>query len=68
MTFAEHFKELRHKAGLTQAQLADRSGVPQTTISGIESDGKVPGYFNARKLAKALGIDMNEFDPMEVTK
>ncbi|AVE82316.1 helix-turn-helix domain-containing protein [Lactiplantibacillus plantarum] len=68
MTFAEQFKHFRQNAGLTQAQLADKSGIPQTTISGIESDGKVPGYFNARKLAKALNIDMNDFAPKEVTK
>lgn len=68
MTFAERFKELRNQSGLTQAQLSDKSGVPQTTISGIENGGKVPTYFNARDLAKALGVDMNEFAEREVTK
>lgn len=66
MTFAERFKSFRTKSGLTQAQLADKSGVPQTTISGIENDGKIPGYFNALKLSKALGVDMNEFAPKEM--
>ena len=68
MTFAERFKNFRNKSGLTQAQLADRSGVPQTTISGIENDNKIPGYYNALKLAQAMGIDMNEFAPKEVIK
>ncbi|MCG4280882.1 helix-turn-helix domain-containing protein [Lacticaseibacillus saniviri] len=66
MTFAERFLQLRKSSGMTQAQLADKSGVPQTTISGIENDGKIPGYMNAWKLANALGIDMNEFLPREV--
>ncbi len=45
MTFAEQFKHFRQNAGLTQAQLADKSGIPQTTISGIESDGKSARIF-----------------------
>ncbi|MDH5105558.1 helix-turn-helix domain-containing protein [Lentilactobacillus diolivorans] len=68
MTFAKRFKEIRRRSGLTQAQLSDKSGVPQTTISGIENGGKIPNYFNARKLAEALGIDMNDFAEKEVIK
>lgn len=49
-------RELRGYFGLTQEELAFRSGVPQTTISAIES-GRVTrtGHDNIAKLAGALG-------------
>jgi transcriptional regulator with XRE-family HTH domain len=34
-------KELREKLGLTQAQLHEKSGVPQSTISRLEKDGDI---------------------------
>jgi transcriptional regulator with XRE-family HTH domain len=49
-------KEERERAGLTQAQLADKSGVPQTTISGLESGKRSPNMDTAFKLADGLGI------------
>jgi transcriptional regulator with XRE-family HTH domain len=49
-------KEERERAGLTQAQLADKSGVPQTTISGLESGKRSPHMDTAFKLADGLGI------------
>lgn len=59
-------EEARKHAGLTQAQLSDKSGVPQTTISGIENSGKTPNVVNARRLADALGIDVNDMIIEEV--
>lgn len=53
-------ESLRKRIGLTQAQLSDKSGVPQTTISGIEKDGRNPNVVTARRLADALGVDMND--------
>ena len=49
-------RENRKAQGLTQAQLAKKSRVPQTTISCIEtrsSDGRPQ---TLRKLGKALGL------------
>lgn len=50
------FRELRERAELSQAQLAEAAGVDQTTISQIEL-GKVrdPRYGTVKALAKALG-------------
>jgi transcriptional regulator with XRE-family HTH domain len=47
----------RHRAGLTQEQLQERSGVEQTTISSLET-GRVrePVVSTARKLELALGL------------
>ncbi|MDO4721623.1 MAG: helix-turn-helix transcriptional regulator [Peptostreptococcaceae bacterium] len=51
-------KDIRESQGLTQMMLSERSGVPQTTISGIENKGHAPTAKNLRKLALALGVDM----------
>ena len=37
MGFKERLKEKRVEAGLTQAELAEKSGVSRATIAGIES-------------------------------
>ncbi|EUJ53837.1 helix-turn-helix transcriptional regulator [Listeria fleischmannii] len=44
---------------MSQARLSDISGVPQTTISGIEG-GKTPNVIIANKLADALNITVND--------
>lgn len=60
---------LRKKFGLTQAQLAERSGVPQTTISGIENTNKTPGLKTADRLANVFGLHAEDLLPVEeVTK
>ncbi|WP_139008982.1 helix-turn-helix transcriptional regulator, partial [Lactococcus lactis] len=52
MTYTLRIRELRQKLGLSQSALADKSGVPQTTISAIESGTNLT-YETAKKLARA---------------
>lgn len=48
-------KALREKAGLTQEQLANASGVHQTTVSQLETGrNKNPAYSTVAALATAL--------------
>jgi transcriptional regulator with XRE-family HTH domain len=56
-----YLKQLREKRGLTQEQLETKSGVPQPTISGIES-GKVqnPRIKTLIALANALKVKFTE--------
>ena len=51
-------RELREVRGMTQADLAEASGVRRATISTIES-GKVKGIHFAilERLADAIGVD-----------
>lgn len=51
-------KYYRMRAGWTQADLAERSGVRQDTISRIEA-GRVknPSHRTAMALCRALGVD-----------
>ncbi len=47
----------RYREGLTQVQLAERSGIPRRHISEMENNKRPIGKNNARKLADVLGID-----------
>lgn len=56
VTFASRLKAARAAAGLSQPQLADRSGVPVTTIRQLERGGRAePKLYTAARLAVALG-------------
>ena len=50
----ESVRILRELQGLTQAQLSDLCGIPQTTISGIENGRVNLGVERAKTLASAL--------------
>ena len=47
----------RHREGLTQIELAERSGIPRRHISEMENNKRPIGKMNARKLADVLNID-----------
>ncbi|ASN59797.1 transcriptional regulator [Latilactobacillus curvatus] len=66
MTYKLKIRELRLSLGLSQSALADKSGVPQTTISAIESGTNLT-YETAKKLAKALGVSTDDLS-VEVAK
>ena len=51
-------REARERAGLTQKQLADRSGIAQSTISAYEAGKREPGLEALRKLLNAAGFDL----------
>lgn len=59
---------LRKKAGFTQEQVAEQSGLSQTYYSGIETGergAKLP-VNTAQAIAKALGFDWQKFYEKEV--
>lgn len=47
----------RYREGLTQVELAERSGIPRRHISEMENGKRPIGKANARKLAEVLNID-----------
>lgn len=61
MTIGEAMKAARKKAGLTQKQLADKSGIPQPTISVIERGKYCPRLLTTIDMADALGITVDEY-------
>jgi DNA-binding XRE family transcriptional regulator len=55
--FAANLVRLRTAAGLTQGQLAERSGVSQPQISQLERAGQEPRLSTVLSLSRALGVD-----------
>jgi len=53
-------KVWREHRGLTQAELAQAAGLSQPAIAQIESGQRKPGVAALQKLAKALGLDMDD--------
>lgn len=54
------FRELRD---LTQTQLAAAAGIPQTTISKIETGERIGTVDNLSRLAAALHVDLEDLVP-----
>ena len=51
---ADSLRIMREFAGLSQNELADRSGIPQSTISALENGRVNLGVDRAKTLARAL--------------
>jgi putative transcriptional regulator len=58
-------KMQRAKRELTQAQLADLSGITRKSINAIESGRMVPSIILALKLARTLGVTIEELFSIE---
>jgi transcriptional regulator with XRE-family HTH domain len=54
VSVGESVRILRELQGLSQNQLAQRSGIPQATLSAIENDRVGLGVERAKVLARAL--------------
>jgi transcriptional regulator with XRE-family HTH domain len=52
-----YLRYVREKAELTQARLAELSGVPQAAISRIERGGRAPRDSTLEKLASVLDVE-----------
>jgi DNA-binding XRE family transcriptional regulator len=58
-------REFRKQAGFTQEQLAEKSGLPQSHLSRIESGEYSPNRLTLEKIARALSRKIRDFDPSE---
>jgi len=56
----EAIRRLRHDAGLTQEQLADRVATDLTQIGGLERGTRNPSYTTLLRLASALRTRVGE--------
>jgi transcriptional regulator with XRE-family HTH domain len=61
MKFGKRLQELREKAGMTQKQLAESSGLPLGSIRNYEQGYRDPLWQAVFKLADALGVDCRAF-------
>jgi DNA-binding XRE family transcriptional regulator len=66
-SWAEHvggtIRALRIKTGMTQEQLAEKAGLPQSHISRIENAQHSATNMTLEKIAKALGVEVGKLDP-----
>ncbi len=56
-------REQRRVAGITQAELAEKSGLLQSHISRLENGQYSATRITLVKIAKALGIPLSKLDP-----
>lgn len=60
MKRSEQIKRLRKRAGLSQMQLAEMSGLSIGTIQGYEQGRYLPRADSIKKIADALGCSVSE--------
>ncbi|MDQ2986906.1 MAG: helix-turn-helix domain-containing protein [Armatimonadota bacterium] len=58
--FGDAVRALRREAGLTQEQLADKTGLHVTYIAGIETGRRNPSLRSILALADGLGVAASE--------
>lgn len=52
-------KEARRRADLSQAELARRAGMAQSTVARIESGARTPSTSTLERLVRAAGFDIH---------
>lgn len=65
MSKKNRLKEILNKNGSKQTWLAEKSGVSVSAINDIVNQRKAPTLDTARKIARALGMPMEEIWPEE---
>lgn len=67
MSISNLVREARRRAGFTQAELAERAGVPKSTVGRIESGARMPSTKMVERLVRAAGlrvsVSLSEPDP-----
>lgn len=63
MTTGQLIKAARKRAGMTQAELANKLGIPYQSISQWERDTRNPKYDTLKRIAAALSVDWMELVP-----
>jgi len=59
MAISSLIREARRRAGLSQAQLACRAGVPKSTVGRIESGARTPSTEMVERLVRAAGLEVS---------
>jgi transcriptional regulator with XRE-family HTH domain len=58
MRTGELIRSARNRAGLSQAELAERLGMPVSSIARWETDRVEPGFSKLRRVLQACGFDI----------
>jgi transcriptional regulator with XRE-family HTH domain len=65
-TFAGRLQELREAKGLSQYELARRTGLSKQTLSKLEMGDRDPSWTTVRLLAHVLGVSVTAFEAGEL--
>src|SRR4051794_29570296 len=61
-TFADRLCSLREAAGLSQYEVAKRTGLSKETLSKLEKGDREPAWMTVRLLAHVLGVSITAFE------
>ena len=62
MKYGEYLRYLLDEKGMTQAELAEKSGVGKSTIGElVKGRSKEPTLIKAKRIADALGVPLQQF-------
>ena len=67
VNFGKRLQILREEQGISQSDLAERSGQHRQSISKIERGERMPTWATVVALAKALGVTPNDFLDDQIT-
>lgn len=59
MTSGELMRTARKRAGLSQAELAERLATPRSQVARWEADSVDPGFATTRRVLRACGFDLS---------
>lgn len=57
-----NYEQIRIKKGLTDAQVAEKAGIGQSTLSDWKAGRATPAFGNIVRIANALGVSANRFE------
>lgn len=60
LTPKNRIREVREKKRLRQSDLAEKVGIFQSEISEIETGERKPNVYLAKRIARALGVSLDE--------
>lgn len=58
--FGSRIRSERERLGLSQEELAERTGLHRTYIGGVERGERNLGLVNVQRIASALGLSISE--------
>src|SRR5437763_12716003 len=61
-TFVDRLCSLREAAGLSQYEVAKRTGLSKETLSKLEKGDREPAWMTVRLLAHVLGVSITAFE------
>ena len=59
--FGLRLSRMMERRDITQCELSELTGIPQSSISHYVNGSKLPSFYNLDKIAKALNCSMDEF-------